>query len=249
MWQYGMQLCRLILVNVYDHMWSTGRLLGADDSIPLYSHHTLARVACEGAARIGYLLDPAIGYEHRLLRSAVFALADADARVTAAREVTTHPLLPHAADEPTRRRDELLDLIERAGITIRRNGRQQPTHFEVGAPPVVEPCKTNLTELVKRFYPDRPGTYRSTSGVVHSNPWVLNDTVTSSPFTPELVLEPDVQGIGAATLTTIDASIIVVESYARYYGHDPAPAVRKSRSRAQVIDGLLREWITKPLGR
>ncbi|KOX16192.1 hypothetical protein ADK67_40275 [Saccharothrix sp. NRRL B-16348] len=249
MWQYGMQLCRLIFANVYDHMWSTGSLLGAGDSIPLYSHHTLTRVACEGAARIGYLLDPAIGYEHRLLRSAVFALADVDARVTAARDVAAHPRLPHAADEPTRQRDELLELIRRAGITICRNKQQQPTRLEIGSPVVDEPCKTNLTELVKRFYPDRPGTYRLTSAVVHSNPWVLNDTVTSSPFTPELVLEPDVRGIGTATLTTIDASIIMIESYARHYGHDPAPAVRKSKSRAQVIDGLLREWITNPLGR
>jgi hypothetical protein len=99
---------------------------------------------------------------------------------------------------------------------------------------------------MKKSYPERTAVYRYTSGVVHSNPWVLNEITTSSPLTRELVLSADIPGVGATALALIDASIIVTESYVAYYGHDSAPAVRKSKSRAQVVDVLMKEWFTNP---
>jgi hypothetical protein len=248
LWQHGMQLSRLIFANILDHMLSAGQLLSVSDSIVLYTHHTLARVVCEGAARIGFLLDPEISYDQRLLRSEVLALADADARIAATRDVAAaaiHPILSHAADEPIKQREYLLRRIEAAGITIRRNNGR-PTHLEMGATTRAEPCKVDLTRLMEQAYPARPAAYRHTSGVVHSNPWVLNTTIASSPTRPELVLEPDIPGIGGATLTMIDASIIVIESYAKYYGHDPALGAHKSKIRAKMIDTLMCHWFTNP---
>jgi hypothetical protein len=62
LWRQGMSLSRLTFANVLDHLWSTTQVLNAE-SITLYSHQTLTRVACEGAARIGYLLDAEASYE------------------------------------------------------------------------------------------------------------------------------------------------------------------------------------------
>lgn len=242
LWQQGLSLSRLTFANVLDHLWATTQVLSAE-SITLYSHQTLTRVACEGAARIAYLLDARASYDVRLLRAAVPLLVDAEGKVTATREVMdARPELPITLDRAIAQRDALLRMIELAGISVIRDTRNKTTRLELGDPVETEPYKLNLTALVAKYFPRRPGSYRSTSGVVHSNPWMLGDTIRSSPLTPELELGPDVPGIGAAVMTAIDASIIVMDAYARYYGHDPESAARASRLRQQAIDVFLQQW-------
>ncbi|WP_459706204.1 hypothetical protein [Actinophytocola sp. KF-1] len=43
-------------------------------------------------------------------------------------------------------------------------------------------------------------------------------------------------------MTAIDASIIVTEAYARFYGHTPGSAVRASRRRQHAIDVFMQRW-------
>jgi hypothetical protein len=183
-----------------------------------------------------------------MLRAAVPLLVDAEGKVTATREVIeARPDLPITLDQASKQRDAVLRMIEQAGINIRRDRRNKVTNLELGDPAQAESYKVNLTALVAKYLPERPGSYRSTSGIVHSNPWMLGDTIRSSPLDPELVLEPDIPGIGAATMTAIDASIIVMNAYARYYGHDPEPAVRASRLRRQAIDVFLQQWFAEQI--
>jgi len=242
LWQQGLSLSRLTFANVLDHLWATSQVLSAE-SITLYSHQTLTRVACEGAARIAYLLDARASYDARLLRAAVPVLVDAEGRVTATREVMEgRPELPITLDRAIAQRDALLRTIELAGISIIRDTKNKTTRLELGDPVQAEPYKLNLTTLVAKYFPQRLGSYRSTSGIVHSNPWMLGDTIRSSPVVPELELAPDVPGIGASVMTAIDASIVVMDVYARYYGHDPESAVRASRLRQQAIDVFLQQW-------
>lgn len=101
--------------------------------------------------------------------------------------------------------------------------------------------------MMAKHFPERPSSYRFTSGVVHSNPTTLGSAVVSSPLEPELELGPDVPGIGAAVITAIDASIIVMEAYARFYGHTPESAVRTSKQRQQAIDVYMQRWFTGQL--
>jgi hypothetical protein len=247
LWQQAMSLSRLTIVNVMDHLWAITHILNAD-SIALYSHHTLTRVACEGAARIAHLLDENASYEARLLRAAAPLLADADAKVTEIREVmTARPELPITLDSASKHRDLVLRMIKLAGIRITYNTRDNPTRLELGDPVQREPYKPNFTTLVAKHFPERPASYRSTSGVVHSNPTTLGSAVVSSPLDPELELGPDVPGIGAAVMTAIDASIIVTEAYARFYGHTPDAAVRASKLRQQAIDVFMQRWFTEQL--
>jgi hypothetical protein len=242
LWQQGLSMSRLTIVNVLDHLWAIVQVLSAE-SITLYSHQTLTRVACEGAARIAYLLDAQASYDARLLRAATPLLADAEGKVTATREVMeARPELPITLDRAVEQRDAVLRMIELAGIRIIRDTKSKAMRLELGDPVQSEPYKPNLTALVAKYFPERPGSYRSTSGIVHSNPWMLGDTVRSSTLAPELELGPHVPGIGAAVMTAIDASIIVMEAYARYYGHDPKSAVRVSRLRQQAIDIFMQQW-------
>lgn len=238
LWLQGQQFARLVLANVFDHLWSTLRVLGAPDSITLYSHQTLIRVVCEGAARIVYLLDPGINYEHRLLRIVVMRLGDLDAQIAATRDVVgAYPQLASGLSDAIKQRDDLLQQAERAGISIRRDRNGKPSKLELRSQE--EPTKLNLSDLVARSFPERPASYRSSSGIVHSNPWMLIDAVVSDHLTPELVLEPDLAGIGAAVLTALDGCMLITRTYASFYGHDAEPALRRSRLRSQVIDRLV----------
>jgi hypothetical protein len=242
LWQQGMSLSRLTFANVLDHLWAIVQVLSAE-SITLYSHLTLTRVACEGAARIAYLLDDGANYDGRLLRAAAPLLVDAEGKVTATRDVVAaRPDLPITLDRAIEQRDTVLRMIELAGIRVRRDTKDKASRLELGAPIQAEPCKLNLTDLMAKYFPERPASYRSSSGIVHSSPWMLSDTIRSSPLTPELVLEPDVPGIGAAVMTAIDASIIIMKAYARYYGHTSESAVRASRLRQQAIDVFMQQW-------
>ncbi|GAB1508013.1 hypothetical protein JCM33774_00540 [Actinophytocola sp. KF-1] len=188
-------------------------------------------------------MDESASYESRLLRAAAPILADADAKITEIREViAARPDLPITLDSANNHRDAVLRMIDLAGIRITYNTRHTPVRLELGDSGQHEPYKPNFTTLMAKYFPERPASYRSTSGIVHSNPTTLGTTVVSSPLAPELELGPDVPGIGAAVMTAIDASIIVTEAYARFYGHTPGSAVRASRRRQHAIDVFMQRW-------
>ncbi|MER7674678.1 hypothetical protein ABTY61_40330 [Kitasatospora sp. NPDC096128] len=60
---------------------------------------------------------------------------------------------------------------------------------------------------------------------------------------PELVLQLEEMQVAASAQSAISASGLIVESYARYYGHDPESLVRESRSRRAMIDGWMKNWV------
>lgn len=68
----------LILVNAFDHATSVGRLLGGDGAMPVFSHLTDARVACEAAVRFAWIIAPGISSEERIMRGAVSLLVSAE---------------------------------------------------------------------------------------------------------------------------------------------------------------------------
>jgi hypothetical protein len=70
-----------MLVNAYDHLVSTGRLLGSDGAMSLYAHTTLSRNVCEAAVRHAWLLDVSIRSEERITRSASMLFANAGNRL------------------------------------------------------------------------------------------------------------------------------------------------------------------------
>jgi hypothetical protein len=56
----------------------------------------------------------------------------------------------------------------------------------------------------------------------------------------ELDLQLDLMQLGTSAEAVISASGLIVKAYACYYGHDPEPLVRQSRSRRGMIDGWMR---------
>ena len=81
-----------MFVNAYDHLVSMGRLLGSDGAMSLYAHTTLSRSVCEAAVRHAWLLDPSISYEQRITRSAAMLFANAENRLTGARQIPARNL-------------------------------------------------------------------------------------------------------------------------------------------------------------
>ena len=98
---------------------------------------------------------------------------------------------------------------------------------------------------MERWFPDRTNLYRQTSGVVHSAPWMLSDAVTSTPLEPDLKLGPDLFGIGAAVLISVDAAGALSAAYAAYYGHDPAPASRARATRTRAMDIAMEKLVVE----
>ncbi len=235
--QEALLQARLIVVNVLDH------LRGAALWIPISSHMTLSRVTCEAATRVAYLLDPDVGYEVRTVRAAVMRMASEEANLTALRDIVRdQPELSVALADAERIRNKFVDTITRAGITVHRDGKGRPSRLEVAHTGLRESTKVEAIALMARYFPHRPAWYRMTSGVTHSGAWMLDDTIVSAPTDPLLAVDPDFSGIGAAGLLAVDASALVAQSYARYYGHNPAPFAQASARRTRAIDLVMNEF-------
>jgi hypothetical protein len=67
--RYTRHQAALIYANAYDHLLTLARDLGGDGGMPLFSHASLSRVACEAAVRFAWLMTPDISSEERMLRA------------------------------------------------------------------------------------------------------------------------------------------------------------------------------------
>ncbi|MFI9576066.1 hypothetical protein ACIG5D_31970 [Microbispora rosea] len=241
--QEALLQARLIVVNVLDHLRGADLLLQGGEWIPISSHMSLSRVTCEAATRVAYLLDPDVGYEVRTVRAAVMRMASEEANLTALRDIVRdQPELSVALAHAERTRDKVIDTITRAGITVHRDGKGRPSRLEVAHTGIKESTRVEAIALMAKYFPHRPAWYRMTSGITHSGAWMLDDTIVSAPTDPLLAVDPDFYGIGASGLLAVDASALVAQSYARYYGHDPAPFAQASAMRTRAIDLVMNEF-------
>jgi hypothetical protein len=241
----GQHQARLMFVNAYDHLVSMGRLLGSDGAMSLYAHTTLSRSVCEAAVRHAWLLDPSISYEQRITRSAAMLFANAENRLTGARQIPARNLgtstVQRLIDNCAAEYDQVCRLIDQAGmdLALDRNGKKI-AGVELRSPAVKVPVKLDIGPLISSLLPDSPGWYRISSGIAHSAAWVLHDAIAGTSG-PDLALTPDLMEVAAAAESAISASALIIERHATYYGYDPEPRVRQSRQRRAMLDVLMRE--------
>lgn len=176
LYQRGWRLAYLIASNIGDHLAAIGDVAGAREARP-FAHMTLARAALEGAARLWFLMYPPGSVGDRVHRAAALLLGSSDEEAKAVDEIRSwNPQLHNAAAQGVgRRHRELLDLLERAGMTAERtrDGRLRGVRWHTSEGLVR--CTPNATALLRELLPDRPGAYRVGSGALHSQPWVLDD--------------------------------------------------------------------------
>jgi hypothetical protein len=233
LWLDSRQLTRIFLANMIDHLNAAVRLLDGP-GIFLWAQSPVTRVACEAAVKIAYLLDPSVSYDIRITRAAGLLLHSADERVKAASRVTS--IVFDAEDRARHEMNVLLDRVRRAGIST-PPGSSRPLTSPSGEEVQRNP---RVTELMDKYYPERPALYQQTSAVVHSTVWTLISAIASAPPTPELILEPDLLEIGATALASIDAACLANTRFSEYYGCDPQSASARSRRRATAIDDLMK---------
>jgi hypothetical protein len=149
----GQHQAKLMLINAYDHLISMGRLLGSDGAITLYAHTTLSRSVCEAAVRHAWLLDPSIGYKERITRSAAMLVANAENRLTGAREVPARNLgastVPRLIDNCAAEYDQVRRLLDRAGMDIALDrAAKKAARVELRSPVVKVPVKLDIGPLM-----------------------------------------------------------------------------------------------------
>ncbi|GAA2533360.1 hypothetical protein [Pilimelia columellifera] len=239
LWKETIRHAELMSENVVDHVRAVRRLLAVEDSSespPLFAHMTAMRVACEAAAQIAYLYDSSVSYEQRLLRGAVLLRDNAAHSAKAANTVPSalSPLVQPGVAAAQRLPAKIADQITKAGIVEVLGGRGKTvTRLEIpnGAK---EPAIVQKSTLIKSAFADRPGLFNYGSGVAHSMQWMLGDAVVERVGT-QTRLAPDVIGIGAATLSCIEACGVVAATFAAYFGHDPLRAERSRQTRHQAL--------------
>lgn len=238
----GLDQARLIYGNGYDHLVTLGRILGGDGQAALFAHTTLARSVAEAAVRIAWLLDPDTTYEQRLLRATALAYDGALNRAKGFREIPEqgHPLSSRrpmmlADGKGTIRRLE--KLINLAGIRIETN-KSKPVRLVLDSEKV--PMNFETGPLMRKLLPDFPALYTMTSAVAHSTAWMLNEF--REDHGPELQLNLNQTQLAAAAKVGIASSGLIVQTYALYYGLDPAPYVLESHQRIATVDRWVRQY-------
>lgn len=238
----------LIYVNAYDHLLTLARALGGDGAMPLLAHAGLSRVVCEAAARFAWLTDPGISSEERIVRGASALCYSADERVKGVRglpaEIFGQEVLQRMTENCNAECDAIHNLIADAGLTFgySRDGKTK-VRVELASPTVSADLKVNVTKLMAEMLPDSPSWYNIGSSVAHSIYWGLRDVVGSPPGEP-LALTPNVLEVGAAVVTAISASGLILDRCARYYGHDPSTYVGRTKGRREEIDVLMRRAVS-----
>ncbi|RCG21140.1 hypothetical protein DQ384_36610 [Sphaerisporangium album] len=235
LWSYGHRMARGILLNLADHLAMLRKAFSGPE-LPLYAHMTLSRVVAEAAAQVCNLIDPEAGYRERVLRAALLGLRSRTQEVRAIGSLLDeHPVRRIGAlENTTRAREEFIGLMEKAGLEVRRRVGMPTGARYLGDGPFRD-LDPKLTLLVNGLFPDRPAGYQIGSGVVHSLEWMLRDAIASD-GADGVRAEPDLLGMGAATLLALDACAAVAGAYARLYGHDPAPAAEASARRCLRVD-------------
>lgn len=245
---YARHQAMLIYVNSYDHLLTLARDLGGDGAMPLFSHASLSRVICEAAVRFAWLMDPGISSEERIMRGAAALYHSADQRSKAFRKLPPERFdqrtYNHMLDSCTKERNDVQKLIADAGLTFgySRDGKTE-TRLELESSEISVPLKINVSELMAELLPDSPSWYNIGSSVTHSLYWGLRDINRSRPGQP-LTLTPSVIDIGAAAVSAISASGLILDRCARIYGHDPAARLQRTKARREEIDTLMRRATT-----
>lgn len=242
--QHGWKQARLLHVAAFDHLVTLERVLGADGALPVYAHATLSRSACEAAVRLSWHLDASADYETRIARSAVALHDSALNQLKGARQIPrTLPtqLRSRLVENAQAEHDRVMKLIDSAGMTRVPDARGRRTAWIESADSGTKtPVKLDIGPLMDRLLPDSPGWYNLSSGVAHSATWMLRDAVVSGENELYLRLQPNLLDLASAVQSAISASALIIETYARYYGHDPDPLADRSRQRRRMLD----PWIT-----
>lgn len=237
----GWRLAYLMATNVGDHVAAVGDVASAT-SPRAFAHMTLARAALEGAARVNYLLYPTGTVEDRVLRAAALALSSAEEEVKATTELATgSPLLFGSASTTARqRREELLGLLERADIVVRRTRRTGELSELAWREGSHDAAQTNprVTALLRELLPSKPAAYRMGSGATHSQPWALEDDNAFDPRTRRLAWRLDPSALAASVDLAIAASILTLEPFAAMLGQDTRDERTESRRREQAVARL-----------
>lgn len=224
---------------------SVGRLLGGDGTVSLYSHTSLSRDACEAAVRIHWLLDPAVDARQRAVRGAVsWYNGMLDQRRGAAALPAGHPACnPQATQRLNDQKDQYLQLATTAGMSMPLDSKgKNIAAFELDG--VRTPVRFNVSERMATALPDVPSWYAISSAASHSSTWILLDAVTSPATDDFLRLSPDLGDIGAAAISIISATSLVITTYAHFHGHDPTDRIAKATGRRNMIDQHMRDEFT-----
>ncbi len=237
----GIDQARLIYGNGYDHLVTLGRILGGDGQAALFAHTTLARSVAEAAVRIAWLLDPDTTYEQRLLRATAFVYDGALNRAKGFREIpeqghrlsSRRPAMLADAERTIRRLEKVIAL---AGIGIETN-KTKPVRLVLGSEKV--PMNFETGPLMRKLLPDFPALYTMGSAIAHSMAWMLNEF--REDHGPELQLNLNQTQLATAAKAGIASSELIVQTYARYYGLEPAPYVRESGGRIATVDRWIRQ--------
>lgn len=229
------------MANLYDHGYSLKRLVDGPQ-LPMYSHLTLARVSCESAAIVHYLLDQKISYDERVLRGSALIL---DSHGELLRQLEAQPDAVRQAIGSGPADDDAVfrSRLTKAGIEVGRTRRGQRREFELrlnGTSALLRPV---LRDLVMLHFPDRPAVYSMQSGSVHSSSWLLKSLAVHSD-SESLVLRAHPSETASAVLVTLEAIGVAVAAYARYYGHDGEAEARLTRKRVKAIDNALLDYWT-----
>jgi hypothetical protein len=238
----------LIYVNAYDHLITLARDLGGDGAMPLFSHASLSRVICEAAVRFAWLMDPDISSEERIMRGAAALRYSADERSNGVRSLPPERFDPriyqHMHDSCAAELRDIRELINGAGLTVgySRDGRTE-TRLELQSPEISVPLKINITEQMAQRLTDSPSWYNVGSSVTHSLYWGLRDVNHSRPDQP-LALTPSILDVGAAAESAISASGLILDRWARIFGHDPGAHLQHTHARREEIDALMRRAAT-----
>lgn len=238
----GWRLAYLMATNVGDHLAAIGDVASANPP-RVFAHMTLARAALEGAAKINYLLHPSGTLPDRVLRAAALLLASAEEELKAAAELATgNPMLHAAATAGAQRRQaDILELVARADIEVRRRKRggqlsgvswRDAGGGEAQAHP-------SVTGLLKTLLPTKPAAYRVGSGAVHSQPWVLDDDDAFDPMTRRLEWHFDPAALAGSVDLAITASVVALEAFAAMLGQDPSRERIEAKHREQAVSKLV----------
>ncbi len=238
----------LIYINAWDHLITLARILGGDGAMPLFSQASVSRVICEAAVRFAWLMDPNISSAKRLVRGAVALYFSAEERSRGVRALPAERFDPRIhrqmLDSCRQEQDSIRKLIDGAGMAFgsSRKGSAK-VRLELQSPKVTVPLKINITELMAELLPDYPSWYNIGSSVSHSIYWGLRDINQSRPGEP-LALTPNMLDVGAAVISAISASALILDRCGRMNDRNPAAHVRRAQRRRAEVDALMQRAVT-----
>jgi len=236
----GWRLAFLTAWNVGDHLTAIGDV-ASTASPRVFAHMTLARAALEGAARVHYLLDPQGTTAERVLRAAALLLASAEEELKAVDEFRGVNDQLHVAAQTAAqaRHADVADLIKRAGISPRHSKTKRGPLLGVEAVGSMDSATLPvISTLLRQLIPDKPAAYRVSSGVVHSQPWVLDDEDAFHPPSRELRWPLDPVALAGSVDLGITASILVINDFAAVLGQDAQPQQREADRREQAVSRI-----------